>query len=79
MQPVRTPLLNTVPIRDLRPTQMSVGMREVEAKRKRWSQMGGKKRDQACDEAFHRRQAPVGSTIMRPRISMCSAWQNHWQ
>lgn len=45
MQPVRTPLLNTVPIRDLRPTQMSVGMREVEAKRKRWSQMGGKKRD----------------------------------
>ena len=44
MQPVRTPLLNTVRIRDLRPTQMSVGMREVEAKRKRWSDMGGKKR-----------------------------------
>ena len=30
MQPVRAPLLNTVAIQDLRPTQMSVGMREVE-------------------------------------------------
>jgi hypothetical protein len=42
---VRTPLLNTVRIKDLRPTQMSVGMREVEAKRKRWAEMGAKKRD----------------------------------
>lgn len=41
---VRTPLLNTVRIQDLRPTQMSVGMREVEAKRRRWADMGGKKR-----------------------------------
>ena len=24
-------------------------------------------------------QALAGSTNMRPRISMCSAWQNHWQ
>ena len=24
-------------------------------------------------------QAVFGFTNMRPRISMCSAWQNHWQ
>ena len=24
-------------------------------------------------------QAAFGSTNIRPRISMCSAWQNHWQ
>jgi hypothetical protein len=22
---------------------------------------------------------PQASTSMRPRISMCNAWQNHWQ
>ena len=40
---VREPLLSTVPILDLRPTQMTVGMREVEAKRKRWREMSGGK------------------------------------
>jgi hypothetical protein len=30
---VREPMLTTVPIADLRPTQLTVGMREVEAKR----------------------------------------------
>jgi hypothetical protein len=33
---VREPRLHTVPITDLRPTQITVGMREVEAKRKSW-------------------------------------------
>jgi hypothetical protein len=33
---VREPILNPVPIADLRPTQITVGMREVEAKRKEW-------------------------------------------
>jgi len=33
---VREPILNTVPIADLRPTQITVGMREVNAKRKEW-------------------------------------------
>jgi hypothetical protein len=32
----REPLLKPVPIVDLRPTQITVGMREVAAKRKRW-------------------------------------------
>ena len=36
MTVVREPLLETVAILDLRPTQMTVGMREVKDKRKRW-------------------------------------------
>lgn len=34
---IRDPLLHTVAIKDLRPTQMTVGMREVRAKRKAWA------------------------------------------
>ena len=33
---VREPLLTTAAISDLRPTQITVGMREVKAKRTRW-------------------------------------------
>jgi len=40
---VREPLLTTIAIVDLRPTQITVGMREVLAKRKRWRETGGKK------------------------------------
>jgi hypothetical protein len=40
---VREPLLKTVAILDLRPTQMTVGMREVETKRKRWRDESKKK------------------------------------
>ena len=40
---VREPILSTMKIADLRPTQITVGMREVEAKRKRWRETGGKK------------------------------------
>ena len=36
MTTVREPLLEPVAILDLRPTQITVGMREVEAKRKEW-------------------------------------------
>jgi hypothetical protein len=36
MVSVREPLLHPVAIDDLRPTQITVGMREVEAKRKAW-------------------------------------------
>jgi hypothetical protein len=36
MTTVREPRLEPVAILDLRPTQMTVGMREVKAKRKRW-------------------------------------------
>jgi hypothetical protein len=41
---VREPVIHPVPIASLRPTQMTVGMREVEEKRKRWRGQGGKKK-----------------------------------
>ena len=43
MTTVREPILRTVAILDLRPTQMTVGMREVKAKRKRWRDESKKK------------------------------------
>src|ERR1043166_5772846 len=43
MTTVREPSLNPVKIADLHPTQVTVGMREVKAKRKRWREEGTKK------------------------------------
>jgi hypothetical protein len=40
---VREPILTTVAISDLRPTQITVGMREVAAKRQRWFETAAKK------------------------------------
>jgi hypothetical protein len=40
---VREPMLVTVAITDLRPTQITVGMREVSAKRKHWREVADKK------------------------------------
>jgi len=40
---VREPLIAAVAIADLRPTQITVGMREVLSKRKRWREIGTKK------------------------------------
>ena len=40
---VREPTLSPVPITELRPTQITVGMREVLAKRKHWREMAEKK------------------------------------
>src|SRR5579871_3371578 len=42
MRNVRDPLLTTITIDDLRPTQITVGMREVAAKRKHWREIHGK-------------------------------------
>ena len=36
---IRDPVLTPVAVADLRPTQITVGMREVKAKRKRWREM----------------------------------------
>ena len=41
---VRDPILQSVPIMTLRPTQITVGMREVQEKRKSWRTHGAKKR-----------------------------------
>jgi hypothetical protein len=43
MNTVREPVLTTVAVDDLRPTQITVGMREVLAKRKRWRETSVKK------------------------------------
>jgi hypothetical protein len=43
MVAVRDPVLKPVAITDLRPTQITVGMREVSEKRKRWREMKTKK------------------------------------
>jgi hypothetical protein len=43
MTVVREPVVATVAIADLRPTQITVGMREVLAKRTRWREIGAKK------------------------------------
>jgi hypothetical protein len=40
---LREPVLTPTPILDLRPTQMTLGMREVEEKRRAWSAYDGKK------------------------------------
>src|SRR5467141_1629874 len=44
MVAVREPVLHTVPLIELRPTQITVGMREVQAKQKSWQQQAPKKR-----------------------------------
>ena len=44
MPTVREPFLEPVAIANLRPTQLTVGMREVKAKRKRWREIGAKKK-----------------------------------
>ena len=43
MANVREPILQPIPILSLRPTQMTVGMREVREKRKRWREQKKKK------------------------------------
>ena len=41
---LREPILHSIRIEDLRPTQMTAGFREVEAKRKRWREQDEKKK-----------------------------------
>ena len=44
MPSTREPILHPIPILSLRPTQMTVGMREVNEKRKRWREHKSKKK-----------------------------------
>ena len=46
---LREPRLTPVAITDLRPTQITVGMREVKAKRKHWRELAEKKKDKDAD------------------------------
>jgi len=43
MPSIREPILHPVAIKDLRPTQLTVGLQEVAWKREQWSRMGSKK------------------------------------
>src|SRR5271155_4678118 len=52
---VREPVLTTVTILDLRPTQITVGMREVLAKRKRWTEI----RDEKGGKFLGKHMVPV--------------------
>ena len=56
----REPLLKPVPIAELRPTQMTVGLREVEEKRKRW-------RDQESDRKDKFLGAHMIPTLLGPK------------
>src|ERR1700761_2238998 len=56
MSNVREPMIHPVPILSLRPTQMTVGMREVKEKRKRFREQ--KKKKQA--ESIGKHMIPVG-------------------
>jgi hypothetical protein len=40
---VREPIFTSTPLNELRPTQITVGMREVEEKRRRWREQHGEK------------------------------------
>ena len=55
---VREPILKPVPIAELRPTQITVGLREVTAKRKHWRREIKKKNEKAA-EFLGRHMIPV--------------------
>ena len=55
MKTTRDPLLHPVPITELRPTQITVGMREVKAKREAWRAKHGVK----CAEFLGTHMIPV--------------------
>ena len=59
---VRDPILQSVPIKILRPTQITVGMREVQEKRKSWRLHGEKKK---LD--FLKRHAVIAQNSEKPR------------
>jgi len=56
MASAREPIVHPIPILSLRPTQMTVGMREVKEKRQRWREHKSKKKQQ---ELLGRHMIPV--------------------
>ena len=56
MASMREPIIHPTPILSLRPTQMTVGMREVKEKRQRWREHKSKKKQQ---ELLGRHMIPV--------------------
>ena len=62
MPNVREPLPNPVPITELHPTQITVGMREVKAKRKRWREEGDTKGAEFLGQAYDPRNSGTEAT-----------------
>jgi hypothetical protein len=56
---VREPRLTPVAITDLRPTQITVGMREVKAKRKHWRELADNKKRGKDDKFLGKHMIPV--------------------
>jgi hypothetical protein len=55
------PQLQEVPLKDLRPTQMTIGFREVQIKRKDWAKLPPKRRHrEMCDQLFPAILGPKG-------------------
>jgi len=69
MVTVREPVLHPIAIGDLRPTQITVGMREVDAKRKAWREKGEGK----AEEFLGRHMIPV---ILGPK-DQCYVIDHH--
>src|SRR6516162_10038213 len=59
MTTVREPRLKPVAILDLRPTQLTVGMREVKAKRKHWHDERTKRHTKKVEEFLGKHMIPV--------------------
>src|SRR6266700_1055611 len=72
MANTREPILHPIPILSLHPTQMTVGMREVKEKRKRWRQHKPKKKQA---ELLGKHMIPVVD-FLRRRISHKSVEAN---
>lgn len=64
---IREPRLHTVAIKELRPTQMTVGMREVQAKRKAWARRCEEKGAEKGAEFLGSHMIPV---ILGPKDRM---------
>ena len=72
---VREPMLTTVAIADLRPTQITVGMREVMAKRKHWRETAkkeGRKVSRQTHDSGDPRPERVATTSSTIIISRCA-------
>jgi hypothetical protein len=59
MTDVREPITHPIAITDLRPTQITVGMREVAAKREAWRQMAAQKGEEKAREFLGSHMIPV--------------------
>jgi hypothetical protein len=73
MHLIRTPILSTVPIKELRPTQITVGLREVENKRRRWRERTAKS-DEKAAKFLGRHMMPV---ILGPKAQHYIIDQHH--